>query len=109
VLPEPESSPAARLVKRLAATDLGKLTADWPRRPQLPKPERGYDAAFDGGDLAVCDGWRYDILVDLERPEVFWVRATGTIAGIREYRGPAEVVEIDDAGPLMIRVGDRER
>jgi len=94
---------AASLVKRLEGIDLGTLTADWPRRSDLPKPERGYDAAFAGEDLA-CDGWRYDILVDLECPRAVWVRAIGTIVGIREYRGPAEIV--DDSGPLVFRVGE---
>jgi hypothetical protein len=51
-------------------------------------PPGRYEWAPVGADLA-CDGWRYDVVVDPARPEVFWVCATGTIAGIREYRGPA--------------------
>ncbi len=102
----PERGPpshAVVLARRLAGVDLGTLTANWPRRPGLPKPEKGYEAVFAGEDLA-CDGWRYEILVDLERPRVVWVRTVGTIAGIREYRGPAEIV--DDSGPLVFRVGE---
>ncbi len=102
ILPEPEPHQyAASLVKRLEGVDLGKLTEDWPRRSELPKSEEGYDAAFAGEDLA-CDGWRYEILVDAECPRIVWVRTTGTIAGIREYRGPAEIV--DDSGCLVLRV-----
>lgn len=103
ILPRPTSPPhAARLADRLQGISAGKLTEGWPRCDHLPKPEACYDAAFVGEDLA-SDGWRYDVLVDLECPRIVWVRTTGTIAGIREYRGPAEIV--DESGPVVFRVG----
>lgn len=103
----PEPAPptyAAALAQRLRGIDLGTLTADWPRRSELPKPEKSYDAAFAGADVALCDGWWCDILLDRDDPQVLWVRATGSVRGIREYRGPARV--LDDSGPLVLQVGE---
>jgi hypothetical protein len=86
------------LAERLRALGPERLTAGWPRRSALPKDERRYLAAHVCEDLA-SDGWHYDVLVDSERPTVLWVRTTGTIAGIREYRGPADVASVMAAEP----------
>jgi hypothetical protein len=102
--PPPQSvSHVARLAWRFR--DEGVRLAGWPVRDELPRPERCYEAAFLWADLA-CDGWSYDLLVDVDNPRVLWVRRTGTIVGgIVSYLGPAEIV--DDAGPLVLRVGER--
>ncbi len=105
ILPEPEEGRplrAFRLAGRLRETGLGE--AKWPRRWDLPKPEACYDAAWLWGQGACCDDCVSEVLVDLENPRVFWIRCTGTIAGVRWYLGPAEI--LDDAGPLTFRVGE---
>jgi len=95
-------SPYVALAKRFDGIDLEGLTTSWPRRDALPKAVGCYAVAMSESNPAVCDGWCYDVLVDIEEPRIIWVRATGTIAGIIEYRGPAEVV--GDSGPLEVRV-----
>lgn len=92
---------AARLAKRFRGE--GVSLKGWPVQRDLPKPEKCYVIAFLWEDGA-CDGWWYDLLVDLKTPRVVWVRRTGTIVGIREYLGPAEIV--DDSGPLALRIGE---
>jgi hypothetical protein len=103
VAPGPAPTRAALLARRFRSIDVGALTADWPKRPDLPKPEAGYEEAAVGASLAPSDGWWCDLLVDRDDPKVLWVRATGTIVGIREYRGPATIV--DETGPLVLDPG----
>jgi hypothetical protein len=103
----PPAAPApSRYVERLAERFRRKRVSlgGWPVRDALPRPEGCYDVAFLREDGA-SDGWSYDLLVDLENPRVVWVRRTGTIVGdVRDYLGPAEIV--DDSGPLVLRVGE---
>lgn len=101
---EPAPSPFADLAARFQGVDLQGLTTGWPRRAALPKPEAFYGVALSQVNPAVCDGWSYDVLVDLSNTRIVWVRATGTIAGTVEYRGPAEVV--GDLGPLELRIAE---
>ena len=100
----PPASPFAALAKRLEGVDLEGLTAGWQRRDALPRPEGGYAVVLSSECPGMCDGWTYDVLVDIESPRTVWVRTSGTIAGIVEYRGPAEL--LGDEGPLAFRAGD---
>jgi len=103
VAPAPRAS---RYVDHLAQRfrDERVSLGGWPVRASLPRSEACYDAAFLLEDGA-CDGWSYDLLVDVESPRIVWVRRTGTIVGdVRDYLGPAEI--LDDSGLLTFRAGE---
>lgn len=87
---------AARLAKRFRGE--GVSLKGWPVQRDLPKPEKCYDIAFLWEDGA-CDGsWT-------SRPRgSSGCAGPARIVGIREYLGPAEIV--DDSGPLALRIGE---
>jgi hypothetical protein len=95
---------AYRIMRRLEGVGLWRVAKDWPAPERLPKPDACYGVAMTDS-LGATDGWCFGVLVDLDDPRVFWVFRVGSIAGIIEYRGPAEI--LDDSGPLVLRVGER--
>ena len=91
---------AADLAKRFRERAL-RREAPWPRRSELPKPEERYDVAFLWMSSYGCAEYS-EVLVDLEDPRIFWIRVTGGIRDVREYLGPAEI--LNEAGPLEFRI-----